>query len=47
MIDDHEMLKRAATECICNLVLNEEVLASSGFFIEEIRSGWVFKKLNE
>ena len=25
MIDDHEMLKRAATECMCNLVLNEEV----------------------
>ncbi len=22
---DHEMLRRAATECICNLVLNEEV----------------------
>ncbi|XP_067935381.1 protein unc-45 homolog B-like isoform X2 [Watersipora subatra] len=25
MIDDHEMLKRAATECLCNLVLNEQV----------------------
>lgn len=25
MTDDHEMLRRAATECLCNLVLNEEV----------------------
>lgn len=28
MIDDHEMLKRAATECICNLLLSEEVCTS-------------------
>ena len=25
MIDDHEMLKRAACECMCNLLLNEQV----------------------
>lgn len=25
MIDDHEMLKRASTECMCNLLLNEQV----------------------
>lgn len=25
MLEEHEMLKRAATECICNLVLSEEV----------------------
>lgn len=25
MTEDHEMLKRAATECMCNMVMNEEV----------------------
>jgi len=25
MLDDHEMLKRAAAECMCNMVLNEDV----------------------
>jgi len=26
MFEDHELLKRAATECMCNMVMNEEVL---------------------
>ncbi|XP_061176890.1 protein unc-45 homolog B-like [Saccostrea echinata] len=26
MTEDHEMLKRAATECMCNMVMNEEVV---------------------
>lgn len=25
MFDDHDMVKRAATECVCNMVMCEEV----------------------
>ena len=29
MFDEHDMIKRAATECICNMVLCEEVRNAS------------------
>ena len=29
MFDDHDMVKRAATECVCNMVMCEEVSSLS------------------
>lgn len=36
MYEEHQMLRRAATECICNLVVQDEVRKiSSNFYREE------------
>jgi hypothetical protein len=32
MFDEHPMLRRAATECICNLVQEEEVISYLHFY---------------
>ena len=35
--EEHEMLRRAATECMCNMILNEEVqLSQSALFLVDI-----------
>ena len=31
MFDEHELIKRAATECMCNMILCEEVSSSPAY----------------
>ena len=49
MFEEHEMLRRAATECMCNLAMSKEVRAGPGGHTRKARRstppGWALPHL--
>ena len=41
MFENHDQLRQAATECMCNMVVNKEVRAQDGDQSDRGLEGWV------